>query len=333
MNSTNNATVQPSTNPDQPYNQIVTILNVTVSTLGILANSLVLISASLKIIKTTSFILLLLNLSLADIVMNVCMLLHLFIEERHFHASNVVVAAVICVVVAETDPLYIAVFVNTVTMTYISFLRSHTFSTANKYKRNALKKKRVIWGIAILWFLGILCLLPNYFIFEIDANNGCVTTKREFYNIYGAVVGILVCKIPLAVLILNSLRTMLSMWKNSYIDQSVVFHHRKNISVLVISLLVSYICLATPNAIKLCLKAAGQLPEDQHSVTNDVFLLVTTFTSIVDPVIYMFCWSGFRNGFRENLKTLRKEKKVHRISCKSTDTAITNISCISINSV
>ena len=144
-------------------------------------------------------------------------------------------------------------------------------------------------------------MTPNSFIFALDKEKGCWTKYQFFYMIYGAVLGFGVYMTCFVIVSINFIRAMVALKERRSFHQSVLSKKGKQIKIIFVSLLAIYVCFSTPLAIKLLLRASGLLDATQDLMMSHITLTISLLTTITDPCIYIFSWSGFHNGLRKQI--------------------------------
>ena len=271
---------------------------------GIVGNSLVLLAALFKCVKVTPFTLLLLNLSTADVIMNIMMLPPLFINIHQYEQPSQLATGLLCSVVDQNDPVYSAFIANSITLCYISFVRISSFDSLHCGQKTLLKKRNVILYIIFSWLGGFIMMFPKYFMFSIIPGKGCVPNNYTVYSIHRAIASFTSCIIPLIILTVNFLRTTYKMWTEAHFERSSLIQRRKQITYLLLGLTVAYLLFTAPFVICSLMNASGYFGEDIHEFEkySRPTVLVGLLTTVSDPIFYALCWRGFREGFRQRLK-------------------------------
>ena len=279
----------------------ISLIQLIVSGIGIIANIVVLLSSALKVVNVTPFVILLLNLSVADILMARNIYLEHFVDEKELHGADSSLTGLICSVFHEIDLYYLGALNNVITMVYISFCRTSIFSSSEIFQQQTLSQKKVLRFIFLTWLVTTVIMAPNSFIFALDKEKGCWTKYQFFYMIYGAVLGFGVYMTCFVIVSINFIRAMVALKERRSFHQSVLSKKGKQIKIIFVSLLAIYVCFSTPLAIKLLLRASGILDAKQDLMMSHITLTISLLTTITDPCIYIFSWSGFHNGLRKQI--------------------------------
>ena len=280
---------------------IISSLKLGISSIGMALNLLVVTSAILKLVDMKPFMILLLNLSIADIFMAINMQLEYFVDEMQYLNTSPRYQGIICSILKDLDIYWVGVLNNIITMVYISFLRTSIFVNSENCQHQALSKRRVIIFLTLLWFISFGLLSPNSFIFELDEVKGCWTRYRKFYTIYGGVLGFITFMVAVIILVVNFVWALLVIRKGRNLSQSVLSTQGKKITTIFFNLLVIYILVYTPNAIKLILKGANVLDDNENIIIIHTTNTICLITTITDPVIYFFCCKSFRESLRHRI--------------------------------
>ena len=276
-----------------------------VSLIGILGNTIFIMASRMKIIKVTPFVLLLLNISLADIVMNICFLPYLFIDLKDKKITSPALAGFLCSVVSHYYPVYAAFTANSITLCYISCARMSSFTASRSAKVLRLKPFNVRVFIVGSWVTGILSTIPSHFMFYHKQGIGCIPVNRKRYIIHLLVGSMLCCFVPILILTVNFFRTVYHLMKANEMIQSFAVNHTKQIIFLLLSLTVAFIVFSFPFLVGTFLHLTNQWDDLQFEKRKQVFVLIGMFTSISDPILYAICWRGFRDGFSRQFTDLK----------------------------
>ena len=322
--------------PVLPYshtaNDVILSLMIFVSAVGILANGFVVLGFAMRIVKMTPFMLLLLNLSVADIIMQINVYPHLFIEPWDYTHVSRGVGSVICAVADKSAPTYMAAIVNALTLVYISFIRVASFSNTRGKPLWITRRWVVILFVALVWAVGIGAFLPHFFRFHIDSRGICVNENEAKYRVTTAVGATIMLVVPTSALTANFIRTATNMWSHSSLGgSSVISQQRQQITGMLLGLTLTFAVLNTPITIFFILRGVGYFDSEDEFETkmsmSRVYhpaFLVFMFNSLSDPILYAFCWKSFRSGFVESMKTVILPR--HKTACATgSKTPVTSV--------
>ena len=308
--------------------KLILSLFIIIALVGIFGNGLIVFAFAARIVPVTPFMVLLLNLSIADIIIDVSVFPFLFWEQSE-NDSNFACG------IHKQSITWSAVVVNAATLTYISFVRISAFDVCSKsLNQPILKPRNVNIYVALTWVVGILLFSPHYFNFYFDPQLGvCIAKEGPFYKISSAVQSLLCWVVPVTILSVNLFRTVRALWNKEHLSQSMIIKHRKQITFLLLGLTVFFLLFSTPLLVFFVLRAANY-----YKFTNDLtgiqelkrfyrpVSLVCLLTTITDPLLYAFCWKSFRNGFshKKDVTSLDTEtnslssvNKIHGATFKS----------------
>ena len=306
-----NTTAAPS-QPEAPFSEAVEkllfSLYIIILSTAIVANGLVLLAYLLKIVKTSSFNLLLLNLSIADMVFAVGTLPSLFTKAANYTHLTGMKASFFCTIVIHNLPAHTGAMVNVITLSYVSFIRLNTFSSV--IERSILKRKNVLIFIAVSWIFSFTYFAPNYFMFWITSTGACIPTHVKFYTKYIAVGSFSSWLIPIVILSANFARTVWMMWRRDHFEQSVMLQYRKQITILLLGLTLSFFLTFTPWATYLNMRALGYFKFGglMNARVSKVLKLNGSLMTVTDPILYAFSWRGFRAGFAQSVMSKKRGK-------------------------
>ena len=163
---------------------LILSLFIIIAVLGILGNGIIVFAFVAKLMSITPFMVLLSNLSIADIVIDVSVFPFLFWRpsERDTHFT--------CGFHKLVIP-WSATLLNAATLTYISFVRINAF-LGKALSQSLLKPRTVNVYVALTWLFGIALFLPHCFNSYYDSNLGvCTARAGYFYKISAAIQALL----------------------------------------------------------------------------------------------------------------------------------------------
>ena len=279
-----------------------------VCVIGIIGNTIFILSAFTRMIKVTEFVLLLLNISLANVIMNIFFFPYLFIDLKKYDIGSPALAGFLCSVVGHHYPVYAAFEVNSMTLCYVSFARICSFAASESAKIFRLKRRTVRIFVVSSWLICVASTLPSHFMFNHQKNIGCIPKDRKLYTIHLVVGATLSTVIPQTILIVNFVRTIYYLLKQRDMIQSFSINHIKQIVFLLLGLTVAYVLFTLPYMIASLLHLTNQWDDKTFENRKQVIVLVGMLTSITDPIFYAICWKGFRDGFSQHVSKVLKNK-------------------------
>ena len=157
-------------------------LYIIVTLVGIFSNGLVLYAYATKLVKRTPFLMLLLNLSVSDIMIDLSVYPYLFVDPSRYHDASGAVQSFVCAVAAKQTLGWIAVIANVTTLIYISFVRLTSFNSGGSGINTILKERNVKIVICCSWLLGGALFMHQFFLFSISATTHiCEHTSNKYF--------------------------------------------------------------------------------------------------------------------------------------------------------
>ena len=279
----------------------------------------VVVGFAMKIVRVTPFMLLLLNISIADIVIGLNAYPMLYVEPSQYKNAPTPIASFICAVVDKSVFAYSSVVVNALTLIYISFMRVASFNRNARGQRWLTRLNVVKVFVCFSWLVGIGAFISHYFKFTIDPVSGmCRHHDNTSYHITSAVGATTMLLCTLIVLLLNFIRTTRTMWHASNLgNASAIAKQRKEISGMLLGLAVAFFLLNTPLTVYFVIRGTGYF-ESVNDITtkrneNRLYLPVVVIAMLntwSDPILYAFSWKSFRSGFTDSMRTFMSENSV-----------------------
>ena len=299
-------------------------LYMTVIIVGTSSNGCILFLAAIKVIKLTPITLLLLNISLADLMIDLNMVPYWFVFPADFVDSSRLAISMVCAFANQGALAVTAFIVNVLTLSYISFLRVSSFTEAKK-GHVILKMKSVLSFILFTWIAGLAVLVPNMFeIFISVEKRECRRRERYklYFHIFNALTAFFFWVTPLTIMFVNLILTLRNLWGRNMFQQSSLLKHRKQISLMLLGLPTAFLVFTTPNVVYLALRSTGMWSDYVNYDLAQIYrpiLLVGLLTTISDPALYFFCRASFRNGFLDAISERNKRadntKKINNWNC------------------
>ena len=292
-------TLFPENAPFSPLTaQILQVVHVIIAVFGIIGNGTIVVAFVLKLVPITPFMLLLLNLSVADIVVELSIFPFVLLDVRHYASAFPKIASILCAVIDKTAPGYTAGSAVSVTIAYISIIRAGSFDIG---PQNLLKKKYITFVICAGWMLGILTFSPHYIRFTFDpVTRICIHKNPVSYQIVSATAATIFWFVPLFTMMVNFLLTVQRMWRKNNLPQSSMEKHRTQVTYLLFGLTVTYIILITPMTLYFVLRALGNFESqnNQDTAFYRISILIVSLNPVTDALLYAFCAKSFRQGFK-----------------------------------
>ena len=290
-------------------NWFLNSLMVLVSLLGLAGNLLVCHFFIKKKIQDTSFNILLLNLSIADLLADVFAYPTIFVDLKMLRGFSQSTANILCAFTIGITPFGIVTSVSVLTLTYISLNR---FVLVRFPLKSAWFKSRKVTGytLLVIWIASVSYVIPNIFAFRFDAEYAvCYREWPEIINstlwsLSGTVLGLIV---PIAIMLLTFFST-LRKFKTMTVASSqheAMKKKRRAVRLLGFLMLAFSICWG-PSSIYLLLSLkfesiwpAGVEGQYVRMRVIRVMFLTALTNSLADPVLYGYLNLEFQKCFKE----------------------------------
>ena len=283
-------------------------LYVLVTLCGLTGSGLVCLLFARKKVKHTSFNLLLLNLSIADIMADLSSYPYVFIDLVNLRKFPQKGANIGCTFTMGQTPFWIATVVSLFTLTYISITRY--IAIAHPHKASWFRKKRSsVCFMGIIWPLAFAILLPNFFSFQFDPVYAlCYRKWPDGFSgkLYGLMTSLIGFAAPAAVMIFTFCSTATKLWGSKVLKQKGLRKRRKVIFLLGCLILAFLICwgpffvywiLSTSTGEKIF--PGGPEGQIQRMRVIRVVVLLALTNTLADPLIYGLRSREFRKAFME----------------------------------
>ena len=286
-------------------------LMVITTLLGAIGNSLVCYFFYKKKVKLTSFNMLLLNLSIADLLADAFAYPHIFVDLRMLRDFSQADANILCALTIGITPFGVVTGVTILTISYISVNRF--VSVRYPFKTSFFKSRKcTAWILVIFWLWSTAYIIPNGFAFRFDYYGAvCYREWPETINgVAWTIVGLfLVLIIPITIMIVSFFST-LHHFKVANVGETVEqresMERRKRAVKLLGYLILTYFICWGPSSIYLLISIA--LPkvwpegdEGQYARMRAirVTFLITLTNTVMDPIIYGYHNREFQKCFKE----------------------------------
>ena len=262
-----------------------------------------------KKVKLTSFNMLLLNLSIADMMADVFAYPHIFVDLKMLRRFSQVDANILCAFTIGITPFGVVTAVTIFTITYIAINRF--VSVRFPFKTAFLKSKRnTAWIIVIIWLWGVAYVTPNVFAFRFDYQYAVCfrawpkTINVPTWNIIGLIFGLI---LPITIMISSFFSAL---WKFRGVplsgEQGEAMERKKRAVKLLGYLILAYFICWGPSSIYLLLSLSvpsiwPEGVEGQYARMRAirVTFLITLTNTVMDPVIYGYHNLEFQKCFKE----------------------------------
>ncbi len=302
------------------------ILMVLITLLGMTGNGLICFFFATKKVKFTSFNLLLLNLSAADLMADIFAYLTIFIELEMLRQFSQEAANILCAFTIGITSFVVVLSVSILTLAYISLNRyvfiSYPMKTAwFKSRRNT------ICIIALIWIVCVGTLSPNVISFRYSQKYS--TCPREWPKNFNVQVWTIILifpgfLLPIAVMLLAlfaAKRQFRKMEGETASNTASMQRKKRTVKMLGFLILAFFLCMA-PAIIYLVLSLAVESiwPEGHDGEIIRMKIIRITFlicliNTVADPVIY-----GYNNKeFQTCFKAIFKKLECHFCAKRSTE--------------
>lgn len=286
-------------------------LMVTISLLGIIGNGFMCYFFAKKRIRRTSFNMLLLNLSIADLLVDVFAYPLYFVDLKALRGYPTVTANVLCSFPPSTSGVAFAVSI--LTLTYISINRF-------VYVRYPLKtawfksRKTTCCTLLMIWAVSIGYIMPYALAFQFDAK--IAFCKREWpkdinVNLWMATILVAGLIVPLFVMLITFVSTLRRL-KTMTIEQRETMKKKKRAVRLLGFLTLAFAICSGPTLICLPLSVrfksfwgTGVKGEYQKLRVMPILFLLNLANTVADPVLYGYLNHEFQKCFKEVLADIK----------------------------
>ena len=286
-----------------------------VTLLGIIGNGLVCYFFVKKKIRQSSFNMLLLNLSIADLLQDIFAYPTFFVGLTMLRGYSQKAANVLCSFTVSPSSVGALLSVSNLTITYISLNR---FVSIRFPLRNAWFKSRkaTFFVVLAIWVLSIGFIVPSFFSMRYDAS--FAVCHREWpkgindalWSTSILIVGLIVPVTTMLLTFFSTVRKFKTMMLAPS-QQGIMMKKKRAVKLLGFLMLAFFICWG-PYCIylQLSLRFKSLWPAGPKGhylkirIMRCVFLLLLTNT-VADPLLYGYCNLQFRKNFKEIFTYLR----------------------------
>ena len=277
---------------------------------GMTGNGLVTYFFVRRKVKMTSFNLLLLNLSIADLLADVFAYLHIFVDLKMLRGFSRSTANILCAFTIGITPFSIVLSASIFTLTYISLNRFIFVKYPMKTAWFKSRRKTLIF-IALCWTVAIGFMIPNIFAFRYERDNAlCYREWPEIINVplyttCGVVLGLL---LPIGIMLLALFATKRQFKKtksSTSANSETEKRKRRTVKLLGFLIIAFFVCMA-PSLTYLTLSLAfvsiwppGIKGEHLRMVIIRVTFLITLLNTVADPIIYGYNNKEFKDCFKQ----------------------------------
>ena len=295
---------------------ILAILYSFVILVGIIGNSFVVVIVSRKKAMQTTTNYLLVNLAAADIIMLVWATQSQVFRLTYKHPSGYA-GDYLCKFVNGGTMVTLAITVTTFTLALIA-IEKHNALVMPMKESIRLKKKNVIWLIAVFWIISVVLSVPTFMKARYDEKQQhCVDVwdislayfNREFVYTNVVLKGVL----PYIVILYCYTRIIKELYFSKTICRQQVSENdgkvKRRIAKLLITVTVAFYCCYLPYAVLVMYVAAidPQNLASQHEILvklQTVARFLLYFESCLNPIIYPFHSTNFRRELKHILSHL-----------------------------
>ena len=300
--------------PPGVHYTIVT-LYVLVTCFGICANCMVLYLFASKKIKFTSFNLLLLNLSVADLLADIFSYPYIFagIDLSPLRNLSSKMADVSCAFTIGLTPFWTVTTVSLFTLTFISLTRCLKIRYPMRCEWITTRRCTIIY-IVFAWIAGIGLPSPNFFSFKFVRKTAvCDRSYPEGFHsgIYRIGIALISFAIPITLMLSAFLLVAFSLWKKSKIlgettplPDSSLAKRRNAVKLLGALIIVFFICWS-PFFTYFLLSGIITSKFRGKNLANKIIcgtILFALCNSAADPVVYALKGDEFRKAFQATLR-------------------------------
>eukprot|EP00112_Aurelia_sp_Birch-Aquarium-sp1_P002174 Seg1234.6 transcript_id=Seg1234.6/GoldUCD/mRNA.D3Y31 product="Neuropeptide FF receptor 2" protein_id=Seg1234.6/GoldUCD/D3Y31 len=302
-------------------------LMVVVSLLGLAGNILVCHFFIKKKIQSTSFNILLLNLSIADLLAVVFAYPTIFVDLKMLRGFSQSTANISCAFTIGVTPFGIVTSVSVLTLAYISLNR---FVFVRFPLKTAWFKSRKVTGytLLVIWIASIAYVIPNIFAFHFDEEYAvCYREWPEIINstlwsLSGTVFGLIA---PIAIMLLTFFST-LRKFKTMTVASSqheAMKKKRRAVRLLGFLMLAFFISWGPPSIyLLLSLKfesiwPAGVEGEYARMRVIRVMFLIALTNPLADPVLYGYFNLEFQKCFKDVFKGMKTKLGFESVSAQN----------------
>jgi len=279
-------------------------------------------------VKFTSFNMLLLNLSIADMLGDIFAYPHIFVDLKVLRNVSQSHANMLCAVTIGITPFGIVTGVTILTIAYIAVNR--LVSVRFPFKTAFFKsRKYTSWVLLIIWLWGIAYVIPNGFAFRYDYQYAVCYRQwpKDINGTVWSMVGLIIGFIGPIVIMFASFFATLHKFKlinaSGSADQRETMEKKKRAVKLLGYLIMAYFICWGPSTIYLMFslmfpKVWPEGVEGQYARMRAIraTFLITLTNTVLDPIIYGYHNLEFQKCFKEVFNKVLKPN--HSLATDST---------------
>ena len=303
-------------------------LMVLVTLCGLVGNGFVCYFFYKRKVKFTSFNMLLLNLSIADMLGDIFAYPHIFVDLKMLRNVSPYHASVLCAVTIGVTPFGVVTGVTILTIAYIAVNR--LVSVRFPFKTAFFKsRKYTSWILLIIWLWSIAYIIPNGFAFRYDYQYAVCYREwpEEINGTAWTMVGLIIAFIGPITIMFASFFATLHKFKlihsSGSAEQQEAMEKKKRAVKLLGYLILGYFICWGPSTIYLAVslmfpKVWPEGVEGQYARMRAirVTFLITLTNTVLDPIIYGYHNLEFQKCFKEFYHSMVKHS--HSLAAGST---------------
>ena len=300
-------------------------LYVLVTCVGICGNSTVVYLFASKKIRYTSFNMLLLNLSIADLLADIFSYPYIFggIDLSHLRKLSSKKANMACAFTIGLTPFWVVTTVSLFTLGFISIQRCVKIRFPMRFNWITTRRCTIMY-IVVAWIAGIAFTFPNFFSFKFIRKTAVCDREYppNFYSgIYRIMVVILGLALPVFVMLLSFFLTACKVLKKSSAlgetsSTPSMIKRRKAVKLLGALIIVFFVCWS-PFFTYFLLGAIITSTFRGKNLASKIIcgtILIALCNTVADPVVYALRGDEFRKGFKDTLQQIASTASAMRLS-------------------
>ena len=306
---------------------IIVGLYVLVTCLGISGNSIVLYLFASRKIRPTSFNLLLLNLSVADVLATIFSYPYIFagIDLSSLRKLSSKKANMTCAFTIGLTPFWAVTTVSLFTLTFISVTRCFKIRYPMRCNWITTRRATIIY-IVIAWVAGIGLPFMNYFSFKfIRKTASCDREYPEGFNggLYRIGIAVIAFILPIVIMLLAFLLVARTVWRKSAtlgettsLPTASVVKRRKAVKLLGALIIVFFVCWS-PFFMYFLFSGIIESKFRGKKLANKIIciaILIALCNTVADPIVYALRGDEFRKEFKEILRHIASTGPVRMLS-------------------
>ena len=303
MSNETAAVLRPDIFP-QTWSIIIDILMVTVSLFGTIANLKVIFIITRNKNLRTPLMILLMNLSIADLVAGLSIYPFVFVDVSRTKTTPIE-KDIICAFSPAMVPFFIAAAESVFTLCLIAISRFVIIKYPMKLNLKLTKRGSIIFSVAS-WFAALAISSPNFVSVRYEDHTGfCFRYYPAWINAkaYRVIILFLGTLLPISAMTMTYLVAWRKLKRNSALDARVVNANnpRRKIMVMLGVLIVTYVCCWTPFYVYWGMVSAAYYEDTVKDKIRlfrfyTVAVLFAVCNSALDPVIYTLSGEQFRSA-------------------------------------